>query len=1695
MDPTQETPANLPGIGPQPTPQQPQPDPLGEAVKPPMVDPLSQMVPAAQTAKMPDDVIKRRSSMYSFGALFEDHGDSFTYEDLMDAYTQQADTMESAIKMVGDIQLRSDAQMRATARTVNNLANIETTIPEAASYAREALMGTLKREAAEEQSMAAEREWAENLSILQSEGRDDVADLTILDKELPTLFDEQVRTMSTRAMIMKQVEEAQSDINNRSFLWSLVDMGMMFVPFANSMSQTDNFATDKKNWWDDILPGHRMSSENSALWSAMKMARSDTQRNDIAKQYVAGVDKNTQFLFGQNLLMKQALLGQLNGYVDQGVINAFAAVDNFPFMFAVGAKAFRIPFKITGTLKAFNLNKEAADLVTKGMAVLRKDGEQALGKSLKMTVEEIEANALNDSVNVHTARPAGLKTAAEAAKHLEDLEKSLHLEQSRLLVKMQSAPDAATEARLAQIQIDMKGLAEARKNPLRLVVDPVPEEVNNIIADAVEDLRKLTGDLSHTQRLNDVERAKMEADMIERAKRLGQTPKKNARSGAKAQFNVAWGKLVEEKLPTTGQSVYMFESLLGRRFKKGENFWFKEKKGAERAAKNLGVEWSVEEQPGGWGIKIRTAVDEGGSTLSGKPIYDPMGDKLTGGAWSWLMQHAGGKLAMSEELHGLAGMSESKRNLIMSKFNNELLPKFFAISDKERFVLRHTLSEGERISTWFTDHELETLHKIAHQGEARDPSKFVEAYHAAHRIGDMDYTLRNMEEYVNLSTQGYQTVSFGQVKGVVGKVLRNTKTIPKEAIFQMGDDVGQGIIYTDEVGEKAKITKGKAFSRPRMNLEQLQDLQRNGYTLVRTHKPQQVMIGMERAQVSYFLVKNADIELGPLTNHIIPYKAGGHRMYKGKYFVKYPVRVQQPWGQWALTNPFTPTVAVDRASAEAWVKEANAIKATYREGKKNGMADDVLEQLIQDQIDDSSMSFPGARATDDEGKAVGMIDWFEKYGVDEEFEVVFDREQHSAYTRSGITSIAEEDVSGISTYLDSQGQMYRSPKGEILRNINDWNMPAETVDPFKIINRSLTNVARLTSFTDFKLRAVNKWIATYQHALDIRNMEDLNPMRIFLDGQFDKRTKEGQLLAAQAEIQRGHIKRVLGWKSDADLGAEASGRRLAEWVAGDKAGKWSRLVHDSQNWWVETRPVNALMGMAFDSTMGFWNPGQFPLQIQTSIAAVTIDPARGGTAMANMLGVGMYMRKAGNEKDLEQMVKWGWHKTAGFEDPESYKMMMRELKRSGWMNNMAAVLKNEYGPNAALGRIGRGVQEVRNNGRIFVDKAEEWNRAVAWQIAWRQIDELPKYKGLVRGTPAHNEKVASLARTYAFNMDEAGAAWWQKNTLTKLPTQFMGYMVRWHEMLWNPDFEKVFKSATPRGLLSPNLKSEKIRFIMGQGLMYGAAGLPFVAGFAQAQETATGKVADINTVEGAITRGLFDVAINALSGADVRFSDRAGIGAYPTEIVREMFGMSQYGDVAAADIALGATYQITKDAAGAVGRLMGYAVAESGSDMGRPLTEHAVMSVARHISTLNNIMKMQAILEYGKYTNRYGQKIGQNVPDQYAFAALLGLNPESMHKLTAELNWLENRKDSVKEWSKQVLIYREQVANAIARGDYAEADKIGEGVNFLMKVIVPQELRAQVKAEANKGKQMDSIVDSVARRIQEEQARDEMVSN
>jgi hypothetical protein len=937
--------------------------------------------------------------------------------------------------------------------------------------------------------------------------------------------------------------------------------------------------------------------------------------------------------------------------------------------------------------------------------------------------------------------------------------------------------------------------------------------------------------------------------------------------------------------------------------------------------------------------------------------------------------------------------------------------------------------------------------------DGRVSDKVRAAFNKMIELNNIEHLLRNEEAYLQKAIRGMQTFSFGDIKDVDGIIYRagSVPPVPSSRIYNITDELH----YVAK--EDAKLKKGQGLRLTDADIRRM--LKKEGYVLVKLEQPQNMPGGIT---VQWFIGKTNDFEVKPLKFEQIGYIAGGHRGYVDKYYGK-QVRFgrQGDTNEPYLMNPHTFIVGTKAQVAE-WANVMNDAR-----GIINNTTDQERQLELLSDLLDNKPGYPSGAELQEMVKA-------RQFDPEYPVEAVYDREvptDHAKFKAQGWDNMADEEESGLNSYFQTQGRMYTSPKGERLRN---WEgQDATIIDPFEMMNKSLGQIAGLSSLSDYKIREVEKWVKTYGQYLDTGSLpRDASPMRIFQESVFRRDMPDAQKIKNSAEAQRDTIKRVLGWRSDVDREFEFLSRQLVDMVSGGKPTKWNKKLNRSLNWALEKDPVAKARMLAFHMKMGVGNVAQFPMQITTMLAATSIDPINGMRGMFNLMPMVGYLAHSSGDEWLDMWIKLGWHRNVGFEDPADWVEMMKAAKQSGRFDiGGTHQLINYNGVEAAQGLIGK-VGNLLSKGAFFFNEAERWNQAVGFTIAWHRA----KKAGLVPGTAKFNEVQMKLAGDFTFNMSKAGAAAWQQGWAS-IPTQFLSYQARVLEALLGKQFTV----------------GEKLRLLLGQAVLYGTAGVPFAAFLSEKIRGESGNPADIGTWEGLVDRGLIDTMIYGLTREDTQFSERAGVGGFVTDTFRELMGMSKYGQTSFVDIAGGPLYSISKSIffgetgkPGTFWEVVRFMSAESGGDTGIPLTTSALVDLAKSITSFNNAYKAYMVWNFGQYISTSGKVTLEDMPSTDALAVFLGLTPGEYREYVAQQDWRRNRKEIVTGVANQIIELRQR--------KWREPDN-GESIDSQMEMFKhmhPEDIWIDALVQANNVKANEAIAEGLARRYEIEKNQERM---
>jgi hypothetical protein len=960
------------------------------------------------------------------------------------------------------------------------------------------------------------------------------------------------------------------------------------------------------------------------------------------------------------------------------------------------------------------------------------------------------------------------------------------------------------------------------------------------------------------------------------------------------------------------------------------------------------------------------------------------------------------------------------------------------LGPNDRTYLREVIQKGINEEKWLSPTEFDTIWRNA---TGKLPSDNVKAaYWNFQTANDVDFVMRNANARAELAIRGVEDVTFD----VQGKTLKGSGIVEHDYSKVEGSvlDTSSGIVH-----------KGEELTEAR-----LKELQGQGYYLIKTEKPRTLADG---SSVDQFLVKKSDVEINQLPKYVLPYNEGGHRVYADKYFVKQGRQIINPDGSTLLDRPGVFVTASTKADAAKWAETMEAARLAVRDKMTAAELDEKI--------------FKGQRGLPTGEEFIeGLKDG--TFNLDHPFEALFDRELPSVYGKSVGGKFAEE--SGANGFYRTHGQLYYSSKGDALKNVEGELAP--TIDPFKMQNQALFNVARLSSFDDFKTSAVHRWVNTYGQYLNYN--KGASPAEIF-NGATVNRTV-GRDFAHQIEGQREAIKRMLNFRSSFDLEKENALRRLHEWIIGDGDNALRKELSKVPLSMMDRSPVMALRGLAFDMKLGMLNIGQFFIQTSTAFSAFALSPASGMKGMFMVPAMAAYrMMRTDNMLDL--LAKRGFAKLAGFKTEKEFKDYVKFIDKSGFLAfGDSHLLANSSHAAPAYAML-NAQQGIRTMGRFFFNEAENVNRTVAARIAY---DEAVKKFGKADfDNFEFNEFFRARAENYSFNMSQTSAAAWQKGLLS-IPTQFWAYNWRMMEAM----FGKQFTGA------------QKARLLMAQLFMGGAAGVPMgsvifdyynkQAGQAPRlsshPDDPRGPVTGTERAYAMVQRGMVDEIVHQLTGADVQYGQKLATGDFFQQIAENFAGMSEYSDqITPASILGGATYTIMGDALGsALAAVAKWTAAETGGIDGNEMARFDWEELIRQISSVNNVaFKAYFAHKYGIYQSQKGRTLVSDLPPADAFFIGLGFAPGELKDREAIMAWKEHRQDSLRESSDFV--------NRLWTESVRQPDKFEQNARIVSQFInfLPPNERLEVLRKAHL--QRDPSDYSRLLRIRQEQTNQDQVIN
>jgi hypothetical protein len=363
-------------------------------------------------------------------------------------------------------------------------------------------------------------------------------------------------------------------------------------------------------------------------------------------------------------------------------------------------------------------------------------------------------------------------------------------------------------------------------------------------------------------------------------------------------------------------------------------------------------------------------------------------------------------------------------------------------------------------------------------------------------------------------------------------------------------------------------------------------------------------------------------------------------------------------------------------------------------------------------------------------------------------------------------------------------------------------------------------------------------------------------------------------LARAIELRRQKIEKMAGIQSQDEKMWQRLSAGIYEWAVKPGSGKTKQAFSELAWFAHENDPFAFMRTVAFHSLLGMGRLDQLWVQAQGAANAAAMNVFRPDKIL-KFLPQQATLNTIVNMDDAQLAVFAKKALFAGsYDDLRAKRDLYRKSGLLAGIDTNADWKASEQG--YAIGAT--GMRKVLDAGLIPYRAGERFNRGFSFLTALDEFQTGAKlYRGRsLKGVPLSKydddilRGVTSRANDLMLNLGKANAAKWQEGVLS-VPTQFLQVQAKL--------FEDI--SGAAEGLTG----GERFKMLLGQFLLYGAAGVPagkYLAGLAlegkfETPEERDAWIAENPSAVAAMTDGIWGFLFMAAFGADISTGRRGSV--------------------------------------------------------------------------------------------------------------------------------------------------------------------------------------------------------------------------
>lgn len=633
---------------------------------------------------------------------------------------------------------------------------------------------------------------------------------------------------------------------------------------------------------------------------------------------------------------------------------------------------------------------------------------------------------------------------------------------------------------------------------------------------------------------------------------------------------------------------------------------------------------------------------------------------------------------------------------------------------KNRETLSRLLEQNRKDEQWFnTAAEFENAFYNL-KGKYPSPDDYV-AYAQAVQISDLDYLVRNSDEYSRKARQGYMNFEVEApiynegaeaATAPYGRAESSAKTFPTKFEGKIVDDLPQKgenhrVLVLSSNGNH-KIIDHNEFSPD--DLKQMQQgWKDNGYKFIQVFNPMDEGLGKFRPtndNVPFTFVAVRNVRSSRLDPVQVSYKPGGHTTYENAYYVAAP--------------QITPILKKGEFKGQSY--NGDKIIATFRFEKEAKAFQADLEQArkLFDANDPNFDAFVSSKFAQTPDEIRAMFD-LNKGGVGS---------KHSLFVKTDGQTFKDVNPSvydGLVDYTDSKfnpsAEMKARFTAEKSKDVTSfergsaqnplWNKSdAQILDPLLAMRKNLNDVTSSLAFNDYKVRSVEEWIEQYgdlmvaggvsKEALRLSPIHYMNRAEDYLTRSAG--ADRAHLASARQSLKA--IQHLISVPSEVKKSTDYIKSRMLNYIF-DKNPKVAEYL-DEKMMYTTADPLKFLRSAAFHLKLGLFNPVQLILQGQGAFNIAALSPKHGLGAMKDYVGLRMLL----NNPQPQHVNTWA--KKSGNKD---FAEMFNSGYQSGWFSTGGNLSVNQAfaEPTITSGMVGNAASKVLDAGAFFFREGERIN--------------------------------------------------------------------------------------------------------------------------------------------------------------------------------------------------------------------------------------------------------------------------------------------------------------------------------------------------------------------------------------------------